>query len=140
MPHISFSELRNWKQCPFYHKLTYIDKIAGFVGNEFTAFGRAIHDSCEKLLLEGDDGKNYNIFGEGGVEKTANDYKKKFLGKNVCGSGWDLDIYLHFGAGAYICGEETALLESLEGKKGLPRLKPPFPALVGLYGLSLIHI
>jgi len=49
-----------------------------------------------------------------------------------------LDIYLHFGAGAYICGEETALLESLEGKKGLPRLKPPFPALVGLYGCPTI--
>ena len=62
MPHISFSELRNWKRCPFYHKLTYIDKIDGFVGNEFTAFGRAIHDSCEKLILEGDDGKMYGFF------------------------------------------------------------------------------
>ena len=62
MPHISFSELRNWKQCPFYHKLTYVDKIAGFVGNEFSAFGRAIHDSCEKLLLKGDDGKMYGFF------------------------------------------------------------------------------
>ena len=65
-------------------------------------------------------------------------YKKNFLGKNACGSGWDFDIYIHFGAGAYICGEETALLESLEGKKGLPRLKPPFPALVGLYGCPTI--
>ena len=62
MPHISFSELRNLKQCAFYHKLTYIDKIAGFVGNEYTAFGRAIHDSCEKLLLEGDNGKMYSFF------------------------------------------------------------------------------
>ena len=53
---------------------------------------------------------------------------------NACGSGWDFDLYLHRGAGAYICGEETALLESLEGKKGMPRLKPPFPAAVGLYG------
>ena len=61
-------------------------------------------------------------------------YEKKFLGKNACGSGWDFDIYIHFGAGAYICGEETALLESLEGKKGQPRLKPPFPAGAGLYG------
>ena len=65
-------------------------------------------------------------------------YKKNFIGKNACGSGWDLDIYLHYGAGAYICGEETALLESLEGKKGQPRLKPPFPALVGLYGCPTI--
>ena len=65
-------------------------------------------------------------------------YEKNFLGKNACGSGWDLDIYIHYGAGAYICGEETALIESLEGKKGLPRLKPPFPALVGLYGCPTI--
>jgi NADH-quinone oxidoreductase subunit F len=56
------------------------------------------------------------------------------LGKNACGSGYDFDIEVHRGAGAYICGEETALLESLEGKKGQPRLKPPFPAAVGLYG------
>ena len=60
--------------------------------------------------------------------------KTNLIGKNACGSGWDFDIYLHRGAGAYICGEETALLESLEGKKGQPRLKPPFPAGVGLYG------
>ena len=56
------------------------------------------------------------------------------LGKNACGSGWDFDLFVHRGAGAYICGEETALLESLEGKKGMPRLKPPFPAGAGLYG------
>ena len=61
-------------------------------------------------------------------------YAAKLVGKNACGSGYDIDIYLHRGAGAYICGEETALLESLEGKKGQPRLKPPFPAGAGLYG------
>jgi NADH-quinone oxidoreductase subunit F len=61
-------------------------------------------------------------------------YAAGLIGKNACGSGWDCDIYLHRGAGAYICGEETALLESLEGKKGMPRLKPPFPAAVGIYG------
>jgi NADH-quinone oxidoreductase subunit F len=61
-------------------------------------------------------------------------YEAGLIGKNTCGSGYDYDIYLHRGAGAYICGEETALLESLEGKKGQPRLKPPFPAAVGLYG------
>ena len=61
-------------------------------------------------------------------------YDAGLIGKNACGSGWDLDIYVHRGAGAYICGEETALLESLEGKKGQPRLKPPFPANKGLYG------
>ena len=62
MPHISFSELKNWKQCPFYHKLTYIDKIDGFVGNEHTAFGRAMHESCDRLLISGDDGNMYNFF------------------------------------------------------------------------------
>jgi len=61
-------------------------------------------------------------------------YDAGLIGKNACGSGYDHEIYLHRGAGAYICGEETALLESLEGKKGQPRLKPPFPAAVGLYG------
>ena len=61
-------------------------------------------------------------------------YQNNLIGKNACGSGWDFDIYLHRGAGAYIAGEETAMLESLEGKKAQPRLKPPFPAIVGLYG------
>ena len=61
-------------------------------------------------------------------------YEKGFLGKNACGSGYDFDVFVHRGAGAYICGEETAQIESLEGKKGQPRLKPPFPAGAGLYG------
>jgi NADH-quinone oxidoreductase subunit F len=65
-------------------------------------------------------------------------YAAGLIGKNACGSGYDFDLYLHRGAGAYICGEETALLESLEGKKGQPRLKPPFPAAVGLYGCPTI--
>ena len=56
------------------------------------------------------------------------------LGPNACKTGWDFEVHVHRGAGAYICGEEMALLESLEGKKGLPRLKPPFPAATGLYG------
>jgi len=61
-------------------------------------------------------------------------YEAGFIGKNACGSGYDFDVYVHVGAGAYICGEETALIESLEGRKGQPRLKPPFPAMAGLYG------
>lgn len=61
-------------------------------------------------------------------------YKAGLIGKNACGSGYDFDVYVHRGAGAYICGEETALIESLEGKQGKPRLKPPFPADVGLFG------
>lgn len=65
-------------------------------------------------------------------------YKAGLLGKNAAGSGWDFDLYVHRGAGAYICGEETAQLSSLEGGKGLPRLKPPFPAISGLYGCPTI--
>ncbi len=65
---------------------------------------------------------------------VAEAYDAGLLGKNAAGSGYDFDLYVHRGAGAYICGEETALIESLEGKKGMPRLKPPFPAAVGLYG------
>ena len=62
-------------------------------------------------------------------------YSSGLIGKNACGSGYDFDIYIHRGAGAYICGEETALLNSLEGRKGMPRLKPPcFPAAVGVWG------
>ena len=61
-------------------------------------------------------------------------YDSGLIGGDACGSGYDFDIYVHRGAGAYICGEETALLESLEGKKGQPRIKPPFPANMGLYG------
>jgi len=61
-------------------------------------------------------------------------YSAGLIGKNACGSGYDFDVFLHRGAGAYICGEETALIESLEGRPGKPRLKPPFPAGVGLFG------
>src|SRR6478736_4707890 len=69
------------------------------------------------------------------LEKAvAETYSAGLLGKNACGSGYDFDLFVHRGAGAYICGEETAMLESLEGKKGWPRLKPPFPAGAGLYG------
>lgn len=60
-------------------------------------------------------------------------YEAGLLGKNAAGSGWDFDVYMHRGAGAYICGEETALIESIEGNKGQPRNKPPFPAMAGLY-------
>jgi NADH-quinone oxidoreductase subunit F len=68
------------------------------------------------------------------LEKAIEEaYAAGLIGKNASGSGWDFDLYVHRGAGAYICGEETALLNSLEGKKGMPRNKPPFPAGAGLY-------
>ncbi|MDE1921415.1 MAG: NADH-quinone oxidoreductase subunit NuoF [Candidatus Omnitrophica bacterium] len=65
-------------------------------------------------------------------------YRASFLGKDIMGTGFDLDVVVHPGAGAYICGEETALLSSLEGGKGFPRLKPPFPAVVGLFGCPTV--
>jgi NADH-quinone oxidoreductase subunit F len=65
---------------------------------------------------------------------VAEAYEAGLLGRNACGSGYDFDLFVHRGAGAYICGEETAMLNSLEGEKGWPRLKPPFPAGAGLYG------
>jgi len=74
------------------------------------------------------------------IKAIADAYEHGFLGENILGSGLDLDISVHRGAGAYICGEETAMLESLEGKRGNPRLKPPYPAQVGLFELpTLVH-
>ncbi len=73
------------------------------------------------------------------LEKAiAEAYAKGYFGKGIFGSNFNLDCYVHRGAGAYICGEETALIESLEGKKGWPRLKPPFPAVVGLFGCPTV--
>lgn len=73
------------------------------------------------------------------LEEAINEARQNgFLGKNILGSGFDCNIYLYRGAGAYICGEETALLESLEGKRGLPRIKPPFPAIKGVWGCPTV--
>lgn len=73
------------------------------------------------------------------LEKAIDEaYANGWLGKNILGSEYSLDIHVHMGAGAYICGEETALLESLEGKRGNPRIKPPFPAIAGLYGCPTV--
>lgn len=76
----------------------------------------------------------YNIM----EEAIAEAYKAGWLGQNICNSGYNLELHMHIGAGAYICGEETALLESLEGKRGNPRIKPPFPAVAGLYGCPTV--
>ena len=74
------------------------------------------------------------------IKAIADAYEHGFLGKNILGTGYALDMSVHRGAGAYICGEETAMLESLEGKPGNPRLKPPYPAQIGLFGLpTLVH-
>jgi NADH-quinone oxidoreductase subunit F len=71
-------------------------------------------------------------------EAIAEAYQRGYLGKNILDSGFDYDLLIHTGAGAYECGEESALMESLEGKRGYPRIKPPFPAVVGLYGCPTI--
>jgi NADH-quinone oxidoreductase subunit F len=74
------------------------------------------------------------------IKAIADAYERGFLGRDILGSGFDLNLSVHRGAGAYICGEETAMLESLEGKPGNPRLKPPYPAQRGLFGLpTLVH-
>jgi NADH-quinone oxidoreductase subunit F len=86
------------------------------------------------FYIRGEFQKGYRTFEKAIAEARA----RGFLGKNILGSGYDLDVIVYRGAGAYICGEETALLESLEGKRGLPRIKPPFPAIVGLYGCPTI--
>jgi len=86
------------------------------------------------FYIRGEFHRGYRVF-----QKAIDEaYARGFLGRNILGSGYSLDVLTYRGAGAYICGEETALLESLEGKRGLPRLKPPFPAIVGLYGCPTI--
>src|SRR5712672_205364 len=82
------------------------------------------------FYIRGEFQRGLRIFEKAIADATARGY----LGKNILGSGFDLEVIVYRGAGAYICGEETALLESLEGKRGLPRLKPPLPAGSGLYG------
>ncbi|OLL23396.1 NADH-ubiquinone oxidoreductase subunit, mitochondrial [Neolecta irregularis DAH-3] len=92
--------------------------------------GRAMNAKVCYIYIRGE---FYNEASQ--VQTAINEaYKAGLIGKNSCGSGYDFEIYLHRGAGAYICGEETSLIESIEGKAGKPRLKPPFPADVGLFG------
>ncbi|KAJ3194573.1 NADH dehydrogenase [ubiquinone] flavoprotein 1, mitochondrial [Irineochytrium annulatum] len=92
--------------------------------------GRAMNATAAYIYIRGE---FYNEASN--LQEAINEaYKAGLIGKNACGSGYDFDIYVHRGAGAYICGEETALIESIEGKQGKPRLKPPFPADVGLFG------
>ncbi len=92
--------------------------------------GYAIGAVAGYNYIRGEFWEPYERFEEALVEAR----EAGLLGKNILGSGFDFDIHTHLGAGAYICGEETALLESIEGKKGQPRFKPPFPAMFGLYG------
>lgn len=92
--------------------------------------GRAIQSSTAYIYIRGEFYDEYLVLREA-LEEA---YKEGFLGKDACKSGYDFNVFIHRGAGAYICGEETAQLESIEGKKGFPRIKPPFPATVGLFG------
>ena len=102
------------------HKLIEGCLVAGFAMAAETAY----------IYIRGEFHNEANVL-EAAIDEAR---EAGLIGKDACGSGWKFDIHVHRGAGAYICGEETALLESLEGKKGQPRLKPPFPAAAGLYG------
>jgi len=89
----------------------------------------AIRANVSYIYIRGEFVKEARI-----LEKAIQEaYDRGYLGKNIFGSGYDLDLYVHRGAGAYICGEETGLIESLEGKRGWPRIKPPFPAIEGVF-------
>ncbi|KAI6856134.1 NADH-ubiquinone oxidoreductase 51 kDa subunit, partial [Hortaea werneckii] len=92
--------------------------------------GRAMNCTAAYIYIRGE------FYHEATVLQRAiqEAYKAGLLGKNACNSGYDFDVFLHRGMGAYVCGEETSLIESLEGKPGKPRLKPPFPAAVGVFG------
>jgi NADH dehydrogenase (ubiquinone) flavoprotein 1 len=92
--------------------------------------GRAMNANAAYIYIRGE------FYHEATVLQNAINeaYQAGLIGKNACGSGYDFDVYIHRGMGAYICGEETSLIESIEGKAGKPRLKPPFPAAVGLFG------
>lgn len=92
--------------------------------------GRAMNANAAYIYIRGE----FHLEAAHMQEAINEAYAAGLIGKNACGTGYDFDVYVHKGAGAYICGEETALIESLEGKQGKPRLKPPFPADVGLFG------
>ncbi|MGC1760640.1 MAG: NADH-quinone oxidoreductase subunit NuoF [Candidatus Cybelea sp.] len=96
------------------------------------AYGIATHHAF--IYIRGEFKKGYEIFSSA-LEEAR---KAGFVGKNILGTGYDLEVTIQRGAGAYICGEETGLLNSLEGKRGEPRLKPPFPAIEGLYGMPTV--
>ncbi|KAJ5482757.1 NADH-ubiquinone oxidoreductase 51 kDa subunit [Penicillium diatomitis] len=92
--------------------------------------GRAMNANAAYIYIRGEFYHEATV-----LQQAINDaYAAGLIGKNACGSGYDFDVYIHRGMGAYICGEETSLIESIEGKAGKPRLKPPFPAAVGLFG------
>lgn len=94
----------------------------------------ALESSVGYIYIRGEYQFSYSVL----MQSIRQAYEKGYLGRNIMGSGLSVDIFVHRGAGAYICGEETALLNSLEGKKGQPRIKPPFPAVKGLYGCPTV--
>jgi NADH-quinone oxidoreductase subunit F len=96
--------------------------------------GRAINSNQGYIYIRGE----YRYLLDIMDVALAEAYAKGYLGKNILGSGFDFELCTHTGAGAYECGEESALMESLEGKRGYPRIKPPFPAVVGLYGCPTV--
>src|SRR5260370_17604997 len=92
--------------------------------------GFAIEADVAYIFLRGE----YTLAAERLSRAIAEAYERKYLGKNILGSGYSLELYLHISGGRYICGDETGLLNALEGKRANPRSKPPFPPVVGLFG------
>ena len=94
--------------------------------------GRAVDSHKGYIYIRGE----YRYLIEAMDRAIAEAYSRGYLGKNILGTGFDFDLYTHTGAGAYECGEESALLDSIEGKRGIPRMKPPFPAVVGRVAIA----
>src|ERR1044071_7760912 len=113
-------------------ELIYWDPHLLIEGIIISSFALGCHHAY--IYIRGEMMREYQVLKKA-VEEA---YQRGYLGKNVGGMGYELDITVHRGAGAYICGEETSLLNSLEGKRGWPRLKPPFPAVKGLFGQPTI--
>src|SRR5258705_1137254 len=109
-------------------ELMYWDPHLLIEGMVISAYALKAKDNY--IYIRGEMMKEYRVL----VDAVADAYQRGYLGKNILGSGFECHITIHRGAGAYICGEETSLLNSLEGVRGWPRLKPPFPAIKGLFG------
>jgi NADH-quinone oxidoreductase subunit F len=114
------------------HMLLRLTPFAIIEGLVISAY--AINASHVVMYIRGEFLEGYRIFKRALAAASAQGY----LGNDILGSGFSMDVVMHRGAGAYICGEETAMLESIEGKRGEPRLKPPFPANAGLYGMPTV--
>ncbi|RFU79543.1 nadh-ubiquinone oxidoreductase 51 kda subunit [Trichoderma arundinaceum] len=125
----SFMNFKGWEQDTKPRYLV-VNADEGEPGTCCLVAGRAMNATAAYIYIRGE------FYHEAAILQNAINeaYAEGLIGKNACGSGYDFDVFIHRGAGAYVCGEETSLIESIEGKPGKPRLKPPFPAAVGVFG------